>query len=175
MSLCCRLHASIAERERRIARNDGDGVVVHCTLKASPPRHRAPRVFCLSPATSRILTHLDLCVLRVSVVPFDRSRLGLAWPGALRSRNGYLKDGDLLPFDMILCQPDAELEAFLRLYDSGDYQPSPLPPANSLARSNLPPDSRANSFLEGKEAPEGLENTFLEPGETPLASENSFF
>ena len=32
-------------------------------------------------------------------------------------RNGYLKDGDLLPFDVILCQPDEELEAFLRLYD----------------------------------------------------------
>jgi hypothetical protein len=31
-------------------------------------------------------------------------------------RNGYLKDGDLLPFDVILCQPDEELEAFLRLY-----------------------------------------------------------
>ncbi|MFM2142233.1 MAG: hypothetical protein RLZZ476_777 [Verrucomicrobiota bacterium] len=32
-------------------------------------------------------------------------------------RNCYLKDGDLLPFDVILCQPDEELEAFLRLYD----------------------------------------------------------
>lgn len=32
-------------------------------------------------------------------------------------RNCYLHDGDLLPFDVILCQPDAELEAFLRLYD----------------------------------------------------------
>lgn len=32
-------------------------------------------------------------------------------------RNCYLKDGDLLPFDVILCHPDEELEAFLRLYD----------------------------------------------------------
>jgi len=32
-------------------------------------------------------------------------------------RNCYLKDGDLLPFDVILCQLDEELEAFLRLYD----------------------------------------------------------
>lgn len=32
-------------------------------------------------------------------------------------RNCYLKDGDLLPFDVILCQPDEALEAFLRLYD----------------------------------------------------------
>jgi hypothetical protein len=32
-------------------------------------------------------------------------------------RNCYLKDGDLLPFDVILCQPDEELEAFLGLYD----------------------------------------------------------
>lgn len=32
-------------------------------------------------------------------------------------RNCYLKDGDPLPFDVILCQPDEELEAFLRLYD----------------------------------------------------------
>lgn len=32
-------------------------------------------------------------------------------------RNGYLKDGDLLPFDVVLCQPDEELEAVLRLHD----------------------------------------------------------
>lgn len=90
-------------------------------------------------------------------------------------RNGYLTDGDLLPFDVILCQPDEELEAFLRLYDRGDCEPSALLPANRRARPNLPPHSRANSFLEGKEGPEGSENSFLEPGETPFASENSFF
>ncbi len=32
-------------------------------------------------------------------------------------RNCYLKDGDLLPFDVILWQPQKELDAFLRLYD----------------------------------------------------------
>ncbi len=32
-------------------------------------------------------------------------------------RNCYLKDGDLIPFDVILCRPDEELDVFLRLYD----------------------------------------------------------
>lgn len=32
-------------------------------------------------------------------------------------RNCYLKDGDLLPFDVILCQPDEELETYLGIYD----------------------------------------------------------
>jgi hypothetical protein len=31
-------------------------------------------------------------------------------------RNCYLKDEDLLPFDVILCRPDEELETFLALY-----------------------------------------------------------
>lgn len=31
-------------------------------------------------------------------------------------RNCYLHEGALLPFDVILCQPDAELEKYLRLY-----------------------------------------------------------
>ena len=31
-------------------------------------------------------------------------------------RNCYLRDGNLLPFDVILCRPDAELEGVLRLY-----------------------------------------------------------
>jgi hypothetical protein len=31
-------------------------------------------------------------------------------------RNCYIKDGQLLPFDVILCRPDAELEDFLKLY-----------------------------------------------------------
>lgn len=31
-------------------------------------------------------------------------------------RNCYIKDGQLLPFDVILCRPETELEDFLRLY-----------------------------------------------------------
>ncbi|MDB6134053.1 MAG: hypothetical protein JWM59_2296 [Verrucomicrobiales bacterium] len=31
-------------------------------------------------------------------------------------RNCYLKDGGLLPFDVILCRPDEELETYLKLY-----------------------------------------------------------
>jgi hypothetical protein len=31
-------------------------------------------------------------------------------------RNCYLHENALLPFDVILCQPDEELESFLRLY-----------------------------------------------------------
>lgn len=45
LSLCCRLHAPIAERARLIGWNEGDGVVVHFTQKASPQRHREHRVF----------------------------------------------------------------------------------------------------------------------------------
>lgn len=32
-------------------------------------------------------------------------------------RNCYLRDGELLPFDVILCRPDEEVEEFLKLYD----------------------------------------------------------
>lgn len=32
-------------------------------------------------------------------------------------RTCYLKDRDLLPFDVILCRPDEEMEVFLKLYD----------------------------------------------------------
>lgn len=32
-------------------------------------------------------------------------------------RNCYIKDGVLLPFDVILCRPDEEMERFLALYD----------------------------------------------------------
>ena len=31
-------------------------------------------------------------------------------------RNCFLHDGALLPFDVILCRPDAETEQYLRLY-----------------------------------------------------------
>ncbi len=32
-------------------------------------------------------------------------------------RNCYLKGGDLLPFDVILCQPDEDMESFQHLYE----------------------------------------------------------
>lgn len=35
-------------------------------------------------------------------------------------RNCYLHEGELLPFDVILCHPDEELERFLRLYPEED-------------------------------------------------------